>query len=177
MRQNRHCIKIHGFSWVSGQDRTDDFQKNMRIRTGSDLVFSNAGVWTGVGFSNLKEFRTGRQAKFLTCEISDFTPCAHAQSNLQINYAEKIVCRDRVWISVWKRNIISVCPVVFSGYCYSRTVVIPVLVGIWHLSQCSSTFLTVVQPQSCFDELMHPIYWHIPHVTRLIAPMFVNTLA
>ena len=30
------------------------------------------------------------QAKFLTCEISDFTPCAHAQSDiLHIKYAEK----------------------------------------------------------------------------------------
>jgi len=30
------------------------------------------------------------QAKFLTCEISDLMPCAHAQSNiLHIKYAEK----------------------------------------------------------------------------------------
>ena len=30
------------------------------------------------------------QAKFLTCEISDFMPCAHAQSNIvHIKYAEK----------------------------------------------------------------------------------------
>jgi len=30
------------------------------------------------------------QAKFLTCEISDFMPCAHAQSDiLHIKYAEK----------------------------------------------------------------------------------------
>ena len=30
------------------------------------------------------------EAKFLTCEISDFTPYAHAQSNIQhIKYAEK----------------------------------------------------------------------------------------
>jgi len=30
------------------------------------------------------------QAKFLTCKISDFTPCAHAQNNiLLIKYAEK----------------------------------------------------------------------------------------
>jgi len=29
------------------------------------------------------------QAKFLTCEISDFTPCPHAQSDiLHIKYAE-----------------------------------------------------------------------------------------
>jgi len=29
-------------------------------------------------------------AKFLTCKISDFTPCAHAQSDIQhIKYAEK----------------------------------------------------------------------------------------
>jgi len=35
-------------------------------------------------------YRQGRcPAKFLTCEISDFTPCAHAQSNiLLIKYAE-----------------------------------------------------------------------------------------
>jgi len=32
----------------------------------------------------------GCQAKFLTCEISDFTPCTHAHSNiLHIRYAEK----------------------------------------------------------------------------------------
>jgi len=31
------------------------------------------------------------QAKFLTCEISDFTPCTHAQSNiLYIKYADII---------------------------------------------------------------------------------------
>jgi len=31
------------------------------------------------------------QAKFLTCEISDFTSCAHAQTNiLHIKYAKKI---------------------------------------------------------------------------------------
>jgi len=31
------------------------------------------------------------QAKFLTCEISDFTPCAHLQSNmLHMKYAKKI---------------------------------------------------------------------------------------
>jgi len=31
------------------------------------------------------------QAKFLTCKISDFTPSAHAQSNiLHIKYAKKI---------------------------------------------------------------------------------------
>jgi len=30
------------------------------------------------------------QAKFLTCAISDFTPCTHAQSNiLHIKYVEK----------------------------------------------------------------------------------------
>jgi len=30
------------------------------------------------------------QAKYLTCEISDFTPCKHAQSNiLRIKYADK----------------------------------------------------------------------------------------
>jgi len=30
------------------------------------------------------------QAKFLTCEISDITPCAHAHSNIiHIKYAEK----------------------------------------------------------------------------------------
>jgi len=30
------------------------------------------------------------QAKFLACEISDFTPCAHAQTNiLHIKYAER----------------------------------------------------------------------------------------
>jgi len=30
------------------------------------------------------------QAKFLTCEISDFTPCTNAQSNIpHIKYAEK----------------------------------------------------------------------------------------
>jgi len=32
----------------------------------------------------------GCQAKFLTCEISDFTPCTHAQSNiLHAKYADK----------------------------------------------------------------------------------------
>jgi len=91
-----------------------------------------AGVWTRVGFSNLKNSRTrikkfwnrsgvgvwksdsgnlwyvstlsgtaGRQlrwdrircqAKFLTCEISDFTPCTHAQSNiLHTKYVEWIL--------------------------------------------------------------------------------------
>jgi len=30
------------------------------------------------------------QVKFLTCEISDFTPCTHAQSNIiRSKYAEK----------------------------------------------------------------------------------------
>jgi len=30
------------------------------------------------------------QAKFLTCEISDFTPCTHAQSNIvHTKYADK----------------------------------------------------------------------------------------
>jgi len=32
----------------------------------------------------------GCQAKFLTCEISDFTPCAHAQNDiLHMKYIEK----------------------------------------------------------------------------------------
>jgi len=32
------------------------------------------------------------QAKFLTCEIPDFTPCTHAQGNiLHTKYAEKTV--------------------------------------------------------------------------------------
>jgi len=29
-----------------------------------------------------RSFDSRRQAKFLTCEISKFTPCAHAQSNV-----------------------------------------------------------------------------------------------
>jgi len=48
--------------------------------------------WTGSGplqiLLNLDWIRC--QAKLMTCEISDFTPSAHAQSNiLHIKYAEK----------------------------------------------------------------------------------------
>jgi len=31
------------------------------------------------------------QAKFLTCEMSDFTPCAHAQSNILRVFLRKIL--------------------------------------------------------------------------------------
>jgi len=36
----------------------------------------------------LRTFRC--QGKFLTCQISDFTPCAHPQNNiLHVKYAQK----------------------------------------------------------------------------------------
>jgi len=38
----------------------------------------------------IKEAECRCQALFLTCEISDFTPCEHAQSDIQhIKYAQK----------------------------------------------------------------------------------------
>ena len=45
-------------------------------------------MWLGIRFSQV--FDSGGQAKILTCDISDFTPCTHAQGNiLQTKYAEK----------------------------------------------------------------------------------------
>ena len=44
----------------------------------------------GAGINILSSSRSRCQAKFLTCEISDFTPCTHAQSNiLQRKHADK----------------------------------------------------------------------------------------
>jgi len=48
----------------------------------------------------MKHFTVLCQTKFLTCEISDFTPCAHAHSNiLHIKYAAKT---DDCGLGVWR---------------------------------------------------------------------------
>jgi len=43
-----------------------------------------------IGYNSLKQScGAGAKPKLLTCEIPDFTPCAHAQRNiLHIKYAE-----------------------------------------------------------------------------------------
>jgi len=49
--------------------------------------------WQSCLRQNSAFFRTRCQAKFLTCNVSDFTPCAHAQSNIPYTkYAEKTDC-------------------------------------------------------------------------------------
>jgi len=59
------------------------------LRTGRNAHWTMLGLdWTLTMFLDLD--RIWCQAKFLTCEIYDFTPCAHAQINiLHVQYSEK----------------------------------------------------------------------------------------
>jgi len=54
-----------------------------------DKISARGDAWT-FHQCNMHHASIRCQAKFLTCEISDFTPCAHAQSNIiHIKHAEK----------------------------------------------------------------------------------------
>ena len=81
--------------------------------------------------------RTRCQAKFLTCPISDFTPCGHAKRIFYIwTTLRKLmvrawglvfweVCRVRFGLGLEKENWLrskTISPVFFSGYSYSRTI-------------------------------------------------------
>ena len=65
------------------------FNKALNVRQGLTLEKSHI------------DFGDRCEAKFLTCKISDFTPCAHAQTNvLHIKYADKIDDRG-IALGVW----------------------------------------------------------------------------
>jgi len=65
-------------------DRTG-FRKNS---TAADMDIQTTLITAGLNQMFVYLHRC--QAKFLTCEISNFTPCAHAQSHILVmKYAEK----------------------------------------------------------------------------------------
>ena len=83
----RTWCEVRNFAWQRESRKVENTERKSYVERIEDVCIPNPVQYFSAQSSPIL---IRCEAKFLTCEISDFTPCMHAQSNVHYTkYAEK----------------------------------------------------------------------------------------